>query len=207
MLTHRAPQRRDRRHPGPCRGRTVVDQLRRTGREPNADVAIDVDAERLHRPADAAGSARCRDRVPVPAPARGDPAAQRPHRVPRLGAEPGRGRACASAAPSTRSSTPATASTRRRSTPARATTTSSCSTARRCPTRARAGSRTACAGRRGSSTRTRSSGPTATSARPGLHDAVIYELHIGTFSRRGHVRRRDPVPAASWPSSASPRSS
>jgi pyrimidine-specific ribonucleoside hydrolase len=29
---------------GPCRGRTVVDRLRRTGREPNADVAIDVDA-------------------------------------------------------------------------------------------------------------------------------------------------------------------
>ncbi len=30
---------------GPCRGRTVVDRLRRTGREPNADVAVDVDAE------------------------------------------------------------------------------------------------------------------------------------------------------------------
>ena len=30
---------------GPCRGRTVVDQLRRTGAEPNADVAIGVDAD------------------------------------------------------------------------------------------------------------------------------------------------------------------
>jgi inosine-uridine nucleoside N-ribohydrolase len=29
---------------GPCRGRTVVDQLGRTGRAPNADVAVDVDA-------------------------------------------------------------------------------------------------------------------------------------------------------------------
>jgi inosine-uridine nucleoside N-ribohydrolase len=30
---------------GPSRGRTVVDRLRRTGREPNAQVAVDVDAE------------------------------------------------------------------------------------------------------------------------------------------------------------------
>jgi inosine-uridine nucleoside N-ribohydrolase len=30
---------------GPCRGRTVVDRLRRTGREPNAHVATGVDAE------------------------------------------------------------------------------------------------------------------------------------------------------------------
>jgi pyrimidine-specific ribonucleoside hydrolase len=32
---------------GPCRGRTVVDRLRRTGREPNAHVALDVDADRF----------------------------------------------------------------------------------------------------------------------------------------------------------------
>ena len=32
---------------GPCRGRTVVDQLRRTGRPPNAHVAVDVDADRF----------------------------------------------------------------------------------------------------------------------------------------------------------------
>ena len=37
---------------------------------------------------------------------------------------------------------------------------------------------------------------------PGLHDAVIYELHVGTFSPGGHVRRRDPVPARRSPSSA-----
>ena len=30
--------------PGPCRGRTVVDQLARTGQAPNALVATDVDA-------------------------------------------------------------------------------------------------------------------------------------------------------------------
>ena len=30
---------------GPCRGRTVVDELKRTGREPNADVAYEVDAD------------------------------------------------------------------------------------------------------------------------------------------------------------------
>ncbi len=30
---------------GPCRGRTVVDQLRRTGATPNADVAVDVNAD------------------------------------------------------------------------------------------------------------------------------------------------------------------
>jgi pyrimidine-specific ribonucleoside hydrolase len=29
---------------GPCRGRTVVDQLRRTGRQPNSHVSVDVDA-------------------------------------------------------------------------------------------------------------------------------------------------------------------
>ncbi|HWK25250.1 MAG TPA: nucleoside hydrolase [Solirubrobacter sp.] len=32
---------------GPCRGRTVVDPLRRTGAEPNAHVAVDVDAPRF----------------------------------------------------------------------------------------------------------------------------------------------------------------
>ena len=32
---------------GPCRGRTVVDRLRRMGREPNTNVAVDVVAERF----------------------------------------------------------------------------------------------------------------------------------------------------------------
>jgi inosine-uridine nucleoside N-ribohydrolase len=32
---------------GPCRGRTVVDQLRRTDRPANAHVAVDVDADRF----------------------------------------------------------------------------------------------------------------------------------------------------------------
>ena len=40
-----------------------------------------------------------------------------------------------------------------------------------------------------------------------LDDLVIYELHVGTFSRRRDVRRRDPAPAPSCASSASPRSS
>jgi inosine-uridine nucleoside N-ribohydrolase len=30
-----------------CRGRTVVDVWRRTGLEPNANVAVDIDAERF----------------------------------------------------------------------------------------------------------------------------------------------------------------
>ena len=35
-----------------------------------------------------------------------------------------------------------------------------------------------------------SRGPTTASSRPPLRDAVLYELHVGTFTRRGHVRRR-----------------
>ena len=36
--------------------------------------------------------------------------------------------------------------------------------------------------------------------------SCIYELHVGTFTRGGHVRGRDPPTSASSPSSASPRS-
>ena len=38
-------------------------------------------------------------------------------------------------------------------------------------------------------------------------DLVIYELHVGTFTPRGHVRRRHPAAAATCASWASPRSS
>ncbi len=38
---------------------------------------------------------------------------------------------------------------------------------------------------------------------PGLSRAVIYELHIGTFSARRHVRRRDRAPAKHSRTSAS----
>ena len=181
---------------GPCRGRTVVDQLQRTGPGPPTRTSpTDVDADRVHRSADRADRrvavARIgqdsdpHGRVPLPAPARRVPAAQRAHGVPRLGAEPGRDR------PAHRRRRPRARARRLRHLRGdgrrrrRATTTSSCSTARRCPTPARAGSRRACAARRGSSTRCASSGPTATSAPPGLHDAVIYELHVGTFSPEG----------------------
>jgi inosine-uridine nucleoside N-ribohydrolase len=44
ITTERLPTEIDVTH-GPCRGRTVVDRLRRTGRQPNAAVAVDVDAE------------------------------------------------------------------------------------------------------------------------------------------------------------------
>ena len=69
-----------------------------------------------------------------------------------------------------------------------ATTTSSSSTAPRGPIRARASSRRACAGRRASSTRARFE--IAPGPQLALDELVIYELHVGTFSRRGHVRRR-----------------
>ena len=67
----RAPQRRDRdRTSELCRGRTVVDLWRRTEREPNADVGVDIDGdaffelllERIAGLADAAWPARARDR-------------------------------------------------------------------------------------------------------------------------------------------------
>ena len=171
---------------GPCRGRTVVDQLKRTGRRANAHVAMDVDAaafidllteriarrltrERVSR--SSAGSARSRC-----APAARSSASGRRTRT---------RSACASAAQSTRSSRSASASTRPRSTPARATTTRSCSTASRCPTRARAGSRT---GLRGPSRIVDPLGFEWTDGEfrpPGLPDAVIYELHVGTFSPEG----------------------
>ena len=70
-----------------------------------------------------------------------------------------------------------------------AATTASCSTAAtRGPTRARAGSPRASAGPRASST------PRRSRSRPGpalaLDELVLYELHVGTFSRGGHLRRR-----------------
>ena len=40
-----------------------------------------------------------------------------------------------------------------------------------------------------------------------LDELVLYELHVGTFSRRGNVRRRRPAPCRACASSASPRSS
>ena len=48
---------------------------------------------------------------------------------------------------------------------------------------------------RACSTRARSSGPTTASAPPASHDAVIYELHVGTFTPEGTFDGRDPAPA------------
>ena len=60
------------------------------------------------------------------------------------------------------------------------------STAASCPTRRAAGSPRACAARRGSSTRGTSRGPTAAGTAPAdLRDAVLYELHVGTFTDEG----------------------
>ena len=42
---------------------------------------------------------------------------------------------------------------------------------------------------------------------PALADSVIYELHVGTFTRGGHVRRGRSRTCAACASSASPRSS
>ena len=55
--------------------------------------------------------------------------------------------------------------------------------------------RRACAGRSRLLDPARSRGPTTASRRPRSRDSVLYELHVGTFTRRGHVRRRDPAPA------------
>ena len=64
----------------------------------------------------------------------------------------------------------------------------------RCPTRARAGSRAGCAAPRGCSTRGALAGATGCAALA-LADLVLYELHVGTLQRAGHVRRRDRAPA------------
>ncbi len=53
------------------------------------------------------------------------------------------------------------------------------------PTRRRASSRRGRTGRRRSSIRAGSSGPTAAGAASELHGQVIYEMHIGTFTREG----------------------
>ena len=69
-------------------------------------------------------------------------------------------------------------------------TASASTTATRCPTRHRAGSPTACSARRRSSTPPAGRGPTTAGHRRALEDAVLYELHVGTFTPAGHARRR-----------------
>ena len=196
-------QRRARRHPrpvpgphgrrpapahGPSRQRA---RRRRGGRR------------RLHRPVDRAGSARWLERrVPLPAPARRVPAAQRADRVPRLGAGAG-------GDPPARRRRRARARARRvrhlrgddRGRAGRPST-SSCSTATRCPIRARAGSPE---GLRGPS-RVFDPGAFAwtdnafrTPGLPRRGDLRAARRHV---LARGHVRGRDPVPAAASPTSA-----
>ena len=186
---------------GPCRGRTVVDQLRRTGQPANALRRHRRRRGRVHRSADRADRrvalsrfrARCsrHGRVPLPAPAGRVPAAQRAHGVPRLGAEPGRHPSCASTAPTTRSSRPASASSRRPSTPARGTTTPTSSTGSSCRTRARAGSRDGPArARAASSTRSSSTGPTAASGRRTCPTASSTSCTSARSRPRGRSRAR-----------------
>ena len=61
---------------------------------------------------------------------------------------------------------------------------------RRSPTRALAGSRPGCGAARACSTPPRSTGRRARSPCR-LAELVVYELHVGTFTPAGHVRRRD----------------
>ena len=58
------------------------------------------------------------------------------------------------------------------------------------PTRRRASSRTARTGRRRSSTRTLPLDATATGPASGSRARSIYEMHVGTFTPRGHLGRR-----------------
>ena len=131
-------------------------------------------------------------RLPLPAPARRVPLARRPRRVPRLGAAPRATSRCASAAASTRSSRRRLRHLRgdgrrpRAGRRLRAT----CSTATPLPDPCSRWQPEGLRGPRGCSTRPRSSGPTAASAPPALaRRACIYELHVGTFTPRGDVRR------------------
>ena len=189
LLTTRAPAGRDRRHPRPLprpHGRRPAPAHGPPSRTPH--VAVDVDADALHRPADRAGSrspavsdaefpfqrrlgafplrnGRTEFRVWAPSPMR---SAARRRRRPRARARRlrhlrGDGR-------------------RRR----RATTTSSSldGDAAARPVLALAAAR-ACAARRGSSTRSAFEWTDGDFRTPGLHDAVIYELHVGTFSPEG----------------------
>ena len=80
---------------------------------------------------------------------------------------------------------------RRRSLRARARATHTRSTAAicSCPIRLRASIPTTCTRRARSSTRTRSSGPTSSWRGRPWREAVIYELHVGTFTPAGHLRR------------------
>ena len=106
-----------------------------------------------------------------------------------------RTRAPVAVAVGSRSSRPATASGRATRALRRATTTaSSLDGAARGPIRARAGSRRACAGRRASSTRARfeiAAGPELE-----LDELVLYELHVGTFTREGTFDGVDPAARA-----------
>ena len=105
----------------------------------------------------------------------------------------------------TRSSPRASASGAARRRCRAVTTTGSCSTASACRTRARACSPRACAGRRGWWIRARGRGPTrAGRASRAARPRRCCELHVGTFTRRGDVRRGDRAARARCATSASP---
>ena len=179
---------------GPCRGRTVVDQLRRTDRPAERARRRRGGRRPLHRPADRADRLAGLSELPVPAPARRRSAALRPHGVPRLGARARRG----------------PAAHRRRRPRARTRRARHL----RGGGRGRAGQRLPVRRGRRAAARPvlalaarRAARPVArlrpgafawtdnAFRTPGLHDAVIYELHVGTFSPEGTFDGRDPVPA------------
>ena len=171
--------------PGPRAARSST-AAAAPARRPNARVALDVDADGfIDLLTERIGSLTCRDDS-LPAPAGRGPAAQRAHGVPRVGA--GRaGQRCASAArdialepAGLRHLRGDRRRRRRRRLRVRARRRA------RCPTRARAGSPRASAGP------SRVVDPLRVRVdrrrlprRRACHDAVIYELHVGTFSPEG----------------------
>ena len=84
----------------------------------------------------------------------------------------------------------------RRPAPARAIAIGASTASWRCPTRPRATTRTTCTARARSSIPRPSTGTTRDWRGRPWHEAVIYELHVGTFTPEGTLRRRRRAAAA-----------
>ena len=87
--------------------------------------------------------------------------------------------------------------------PAPATASGSTATRRSIPIRPRASSPRARTGRRRSSIPPRSAGRTRAGAASRSHGQVIYELHVGTFTPRGHLGGGGRASCRGWRTSAS----
>ena len=187
---------------GPCRGRTVVDQLRGSAASRTPHVALDVDAERFIDLLTGRIGSLPHDRVPVRAPARGAPR-------------------CATAARSSASGRPSPSDVRLRVGGADHALEHAGYGIYEATVDAAAGddyefvldgtalpdpcSRWQPDGLRGPSRIVDPIDVRWTDGgfrTPGLHDAVLYELHIGTFSPEGTFDGAIAAPATSSPSSA-----